>query len=350
MDVEIVPYSDKSFVVIGENFGRTYNNEFKALNGRFNKYLKGENGTFKAWLFSNKRLKEVQDFINSVNSTNLPTKQNINQPTKPLPKSETKNITNPLTTPSDIANKLIKSQLIDILLRNGYSTKAALNKEKVADLREAVISLLEDSPEELNNALELIGIRQRQAAERKEESRIKSKPQWEQDYIRERNRKLVMRKNYISMIQVSDVIPLEVLHAKSWRDASKTDEPYAWYVPSFDHENYSVIYGEIINIDKDFKYIDVKVLDAIDIKVSDPKNRIYDVKINVGDVLKLEANHSLNYYSDIGESVDYNHSWGHAPGVRVVFDVDDMLKREEALQLLQTYGFKDTLSIINDYM
>lgn len=61
--MEIKTYSDKSFVVIGEET-RKHINSLKALGGKFNPNLTDSEGNkFAGWIFSNKKKEEVEKFL-----------------------------------------------------------------------------------------------------------------------------------------------------------------------------------------------------------------------------------------------------------------------------------------------
>lgn len=59
MDLQLIPYTDKSFAVFGDT--KTWKNNLLNLGGRFNRNLGGNAG----FIFSNKKAEDVQQFINS---------------------------------------------------------------------------------------------------------------------------------------------------------------------------------------------------------------------------------------------------------------------------------------------
>ncbi len=63
MKIEIVDYSEKAIVVIGDT--KPFKDQLRAMNGRFNPYLKGAT-QFKGWVFSKKRENQVRDFVSSL--------------------------------------------------------------------------------------------------------------------------------------------------------------------------------------------------------------------------------------------------------------------------------------------
>jgi len=58
----IEPYSEKAFVVRGNT--KAHKEELKKLKGKYNPYLNGGSG----YIFSNKHLKEVEEYIKSLES------------------------------------------------------------------------------------------------------------------------------------------------------------------------------------------------------------------------------------------------------------------------------------------
>jgi len=61
--IQIIEYTEKSIAVIGNT--KPLKEELKAINGRFNKYLKNKNGErFVGWIFSKKKEQEVKETLN----------------------------------------------------------------------------------------------------------------------------------------------------------------------------------------------------------------------------------------------------------------------------------------------
>jgi len=63
--ISIQEYTSKSFIVLG-NDTKLIKENLKNMGGKWNSNLKDENGgKFGAWIFSNKRLQEVEEFLSS---------------------------------------------------------------------------------------------------------------------------------------------------------------------------------------------------------------------------------------------------------------------------------------------
>lgn len=60
--VEVIKYSERAFALKGEGT-RKIKDDLKTLGGKFNRYLKSENGIFAGWIFSVKKLNEVTELL-----------------------------------------------------------------------------------------------------------------------------------------------------------------------------------------------------------------------------------------------------------------------------------------------
>jgi hypothetical protein len=103
MLMNIQPYSDRSFVVRGEDT-KNYTQDLKNLGGKWNRSLKSTEGEISAgWIFSNKRLESVKALIDDV-APLVPAKQ----PKRKLLGSRSppaKKRTNPADAPTDAPAK-----------------------------------------------------------------------------------------------------------------------------------------------------------------------------------------------------------------------------------------------------
>jgi hypothetical protein len=60
--VEVIKYSERAIALKGEGT-RKIKDDLKTLGGKFNRYLKSENGIFAGWIFSVKKLNEVTELL-----------------------------------------------------------------------------------------------------------------------------------------------------------------------------------------------------------------------------------------------------------------------------------------------
>ena len=61
--IQIIEYSEKSIAVIGDT--KPLKDDLRAMNGKFNPFLKGENGEhFAGWIFSKKRTEQIKETLN----------------------------------------------------------------------------------------------------------------------------------------------------------------------------------------------------------------------------------------------------------------------------------------------
>lgn len=60
--VEVIKYSERAIALKGEGT-KQIKEQLKALGGKFNRYLKSENGIFAGWIFSIKKLNEVTELL-----------------------------------------------------------------------------------------------------------------------------------------------------------------------------------------------------------------------------------------------------------------------------------------------
>ncbi len=60
--VEVIKYSERAIALKGEGT-KQIKDQLKALGGKFNRYLKSENGIFAGWIFSVKKLNEVTELL-----------------------------------------------------------------------------------------------------------------------------------------------------------------------------------------------------------------------------------------------------------------------------------------------
>jgi hypothetical protein len=61
--VEVIKYSERAIALKGEGT-KQIKDQLKALGGKFNRYLKSDNGQFAGWIFSVKRQNEVTELLN----------------------------------------------------------------------------------------------------------------------------------------------------------------------------------------------------------------------------------------------------------------------------------------------
>ena len=100
MNIIIVNYSEKSFVLIGDT--KKYKEQIKNIGGKWNPKLKG---SLKGWVFSKKNLNKVQEFLkeNSINY-NFIENERENVPENKIEK-ENKFIENKIKKDIKITNK-----------------------------------------------------------------------------------------------------------------------------------------------------------------------------------------------------------------------------------------------------
>jgi hypothetical protein len=60
--VEVIKYSERAIALKGEGT-KQIKDQLKALGGKFNRYLKSDNGQFAGWIFSVKRQNEVTELL-----------------------------------------------------------------------------------------------------------------------------------------------------------------------------------------------------------------------------------------------------------------------------------------------
>lgn len=173
----------------------------------------------------------------------------------------------------------------------------------------------------------------------------------------ENERSKLMRKNYITSIRLYDKVPIKIKHVLSWYKStsyykSGCYELYDVYGPWMDRDNYDIVYGCVIEINKDLKYfkdfINVKLLNDFSINIIDPRGKSYKVDICKDTIVKCNFNNK-SYQIDTNHEYD---TYSHVSGVEATFDIDYILTTKEISEVLNSinHKFKDIFNIIYEYI